>query len=76
MLLHSWSFWGYEYAGVYQGTDFRQVHKRLQVVWRSPLFMDVDGNGEITEADRTIIGNPTRLPRTDTNSFTYKKTLI
>jgi hypothetical protein len=28
------SFWGYEYAGVYQGTDFRQVHKRLQVVWR------------------------------------------
>jgi hypothetical protein len=23
--------------------------------------MDVDGNGEITEADRTIIGNPIRL---------------
>jgi TonB-linked SusC/RagA family outer membrane protein len=67
-------FWGYEYAGVYQGTDFPAGTQTFAGgVAGDPLFMDVDGNGEITEADRTIIGNPNPdFTYGLTNSFTYK----
>ncbi len=57
-------FWGYEYAGVYQGGDFPAGTATLQGgTLGDPLFTDIadeDGvlDGEITEADRTIIGNP------------------
>jgi len=57
-------FWGYDYAGVYQGGDFPAGTATLEGgVAGDPLFRDIadeDGNfdGEITEADRTTIGNP------------------
>ena len=57
-------FWGYDYAGVYQGGDFPAGTATLEGgVAGDPLFRDIaneDGefDGEITEADRTIIGNP------------------
>ena len=57
-------FWGYDYAGVYQGGDFPEGTATLEGgVAGDPLFFDIadeEGvlDGEITEADRTIIGNP------------------
>ncbi len=52
-------FWGYEYAGVYQGGDLPGGAQTLEGgVAGDPLFTDVNGDGEITEDDRTIIGNP------------------
>ncbi len=57
-------FWGFDYAGVYQGGDFPEGTATLAGgVPGDPLFRDIpdeDGmtDGSITEADRTIIGNP------------------
>ncbi|TXF90375.1 TonB-dependent receptor [Neolewinella aurantiaca] len=67
-------FWGYEYSGVYQGGDLPAGTQTLTGgVAGDPLFVDTDGNGEITEADRTIIGNPNPdFTFGFTNNFTYK----
>jgi TonB-linked SusC/RagA family outer membrane protein len=67
-------FWGYDYAGVYQGSDLPAGTQTLAGgVAGDPLFVDQDGDGEITEADRTIIGNPNPdFTFGLTNSFTYK----
>ncbi len=58
-------FWGYEYAGVYQGGDLPAGTAVLEGgVAGDPLFTDIpdpetgEPDGSITEADRTIIGNP------------------
>ncbi|MDA9773888.1 TonB-dependent receptor [Saprospiraceae bacterium] len=58
-------FWGYEYAGVYQGGDLPAGTAVLEGgVAGDPLFTDIPDeetnmtDGVITEADRTIIGNP------------------
>ncbi len=57
-------FWGYDYAGVYQGGDFPEGTATLEGgVAGDPLFYDIPDemnvrDSLITEADRTIIGNP------------------
>ena len=73
-------FWGFDYAGVYQGGDFPAGTATFEGgVAGDPLFFDQPDaetgelDGEITEADRTIIGDPN--PDFDwglNNSFTYK----
>lgn len=67
-------FWGYDYAGVYDGTDLPAGTQTLEGgVAGDPLFVDTDGDGEITEGDRTIIGNPNPdFTYGVTNSLTYK----
>ena len=72
-------FWGYEYAGVYQGGDFPAGTAVLEGgVAGDPLFTDIadeEGvlDGEITEADRTIIGNPNPdFNYGINNTFSYK----
>ncbi|WP_341225038.1 TonB-dependent receptor [uncultured Arcticibacterium sp.] len=67
-------FWGYQYAGVYQGGDLPAGTQTLTGgVAGDPLFADTDGNGEITEADRTIIGNPNaNFTYGFTNNFSFK----
>ncbi len=67
-------FWGYDYAGVFQGGDAPAGTQTLAGgVAGDPLFVDVDGNGEITEADRTIIGNPNPdFTFGFTNNFSYR----
>ncbi|MBD9090993.1 MAG: TonB-dependent receptor [Bacteroides oleiciplenus] len=55
-------FYGYKVEGVYQSqADIDNSPKNtLATVTPGDLkFVDVDGNGEITPADRTMIGNPT-----------------
>jgi TonB-linked SusC/RagA family outer membrane protein len=55
-------FYGYEVEGVYQTwTDIGQSPvNTLADVWPGDLkFKDVDGDGKITDKDRTMIGNPT-----------------
>ncbi|WP_394749958.1 SusC/RagA family TonB-linked outer membrane protein [Spongiimicrobium salis] len=52
-------FWGLDYRGVYQGGDFPAGTAAFpNAVAGDPLFADVDGDGAIANADRTIIGNP------------------
>ncbi|WP_298366258.1 TonB-dependent receptor [uncultured Lutibacter sp.] len=52
-------FWGYDYAGVFQGGTAPSGTATLpDAVAGDPLFVDVDGSGDITASDRTIIGNP------------------
>lgn len=72
-------FWGYDYAGVYQGGDFPAGTAVLEGgVAGDPLFADIadeDGmvDGVITEADRTIIGNPNPdFTFGFNNTFSYK----
>ncbi len=72
-------FWGYEYAGVYQGGDLPAGTATLAGgVAGDPLFTDIadeDGerDGEITEDDRTIIGNPNPdFTYGINNTFSYK----
>ena len=67
-------FWGYEYAGVYQGGTAPDGTQTLSGgVAGDPLFVDVDGSGDITEADRTTIGNPNPdFTWGFTNNFTYR----
>ncbi len=72
-------FWGLDYAGVYQGGDFPEGTATLEGgIAGDPLFFDIadeDGlrDGEITEADRTIIGNPNPdFTFGFNNNFSYK----
>ena len=52
-------FYGFDYAGVYQGGDAPTGTQPFEGgVAGDPLFRDVDGDGEITADDRTVIGNP------------------
>ncbi len=57
------SFYGYKVAGVYQSQadiDNSEPNTLVGKVYPGDLkFKDVDGDGKITTADRTIIGNPT-----------------
>jgi TonB-linked SusC/RagA family outer membrane protein len=69
-------FWGYDYAGVYQGGDIPDGTALLtssDVVGGEPLFYDQDEDGTIGESDETIIGNPNPdFTWGLTNNFTYK----
>ncbi|WP_052343447.1 SusC/RagA family TonB-linked outer membrane protein [Saccharicrinis fermentans] len=67
-------FWGYDYAGVYQGGAMPEGTATLtDGVAGDPLFMDLDGSGDIGESDKTIIGNPNPdFTWGITNNFTYK----
>ncbi|QDO93633.1 TonB-dependent receptor [Formosa sediminum] len=67
-------FWGYDYKGVYQGNDVPEGTATLAGgVAGDPLFADLDGSGDITEADRTTIGNPNPdYTFGFTNNFSYK----
>ena len=55
-------FYGYKVAGVYQNQaeiDASPVNTLATVTPGDLKFRDVNGDGEITTADRTMIGNPT-----------------
>ncbi len=55
-------FYGYKVEGVYQSAAdiaASPVNKVANVTPGDLKFADVDGDGKITTADRTIIGNPT-----------------
>ncbi|WP_405606565.1 SusC/RagA family TonB-linked outer membrane protein [Polaribacter sp. Asnod1-A03] len=67
-------FYGYDYAGVYQGGTLPNNTATLSGgVAGDPLFRDLDEDGEITTADRDVIGNPNPdFTFGFTNSFTYK----
>lgn len=67
-------FWGFDYAGVYQGGDLPEGTATLpNGVAGDPLFYDIDESGDITNDDRTIIGNPNPdFTWGLTNTFTYK----
>ena len=67
-------FWGYDYQGVYQGGEAPAGTQPLTGgVAGDPLFADIDGDGEITESDRTIIGNPNPdFTFGLSNNFSYK----
>lgn len=67
-------FWGYDYEGVYQGGDFPEGTATLAGAQAGdPLFIDRDGNGEITTDDQKIIGDPNPdWTFGFTNTFTYK----
>ncbi|WP_372745176.1 SusC/RagA family TonB-linked outer membrane protein [Lutibacter sp.] len=67
-------FWGYDYAGVFQGGTAPDGTATLSGgVAGDPLFRDVDDSGSITEADRTTIGNPNPdYTFGITNNFSYK----
>lgn len=79
-------FWGYDYAGVYQGGDIPEGTALIPAsyddngnpVAGEPLFYDLSGeddmpDGTIDSDDRTIIGNPNPdFTWGITNYFTYK----
>jgi hypothetical protein len=55
-------FYGFEVEGVYQNqSDIRQspINTFANVKPGDLKFKDVDGDGQITDNDRTMIGNPT-----------------
>ena len=55
-------FYGYKVEGVYQNEDdirFSPINSVGLVTPGDLKFADVDGNGKITDNDRTMIGNPT-----------------
>ncbi|RAV28176.1 TonB-dependent receptor [Sinomicrobium soli] len=65
------SLFGYKYAGVLQ--EGETYGPQPGAVPGDPLFVDVNNDGEITSADRTIIGNATpKMTLGFTNSLTYK----
>ena len=52
-------FWGLDYAGVFQGGELPEGTAAFpDAVAGDPLFVDVDGDGAVSNDDRTIIGNP------------------
>ncbi|MDB2463067.1 TonB-dependent receptor [Algibacter sp.] len=71
-------FWGLNYAGIYEGgalpagtVGFGSSDSPNQI--GDPLFLDIDGNGSITSADQTIIGDPNAdYTYGITNNFSYK----
>ncbi|MDG1805779.1 TonB-dependent receptor [Flavicella sp.] len=67
-------FWGLEYAGVKNGaTPDGMAGRTGTTVDGDPLFVDIDGDGAITDEDRTIIGNPNAdFNWGFTNNFVYK----
>ena len=79
-------FWGYEYAGVYQGGDIPEGTALISASYDEdgnpiagePLFYEVEDeegavDGEITSDDRQIIGNPNPdFTWGLTNNFSYK----
>ncbi len=67
-------FYGFDYAGVYQGGDVPTGTAPFTGgVAGDPLFVDTDGDGEITADDRTIIGNPNPdFTFGFNNTFSYK----
>lgn len=53
------SFWGYKTDGVYQNADEISKGPEAGVARPGDLrFVDVNGDGTINEADKTVIGNP------------------
>ena len=55
-------FYGYKVAGVYQNENdirFSPINTVASVTPGDLKFEDVDGDGKITDKDRTMIGNPT-----------------
>lgn len=55
-------FYGYKVAGVYQNENdirFSPINSVASVTPGDLKFEDVDGDGKITDKDRTMIGNPT-----------------
>lgn len=55
-------FFGYKVAGVYQNREDVKTYYPNRVGSVAPgdlKFVDVNGDGEITQEDRTMIGNPT-----------------
>ncbi|MDO6758861.1 TonB-dependent receptor [Tamlana sp. 2_MG-2023] len=74
-------FWGFDYAGVYQGGALPEGTAVIPAskdgsgnpVPGEPLFRDLEADGEIDDADRTMIGNPNPdFTWGFTNNFTYK----
>ncbi|WP_179318916.1 SusC/RagA family TonB-linked outer membrane protein [Winogradskyella helgolandensis] len=67
-------FYGYDYAGVYQGGAVPAGTAMLpDGEAGDPLFLDLDGNGDINNDDRKVIGNPNPdFTWGITNSFKYK----
>ncbi|MEP5339330.1 MAG: TonB-dependent receptor [Algibacter sp.] len=67
-------FYGYDYAGVYQGGALPTGTATLtDGVAGDPLFLDLDESGDITNDDRGIIGNPNPdFTWGITNNLTYK----
>jgi len=67
-------FWGYDYQGVYQGGDLPAGSAIIGGGEAGDqLFADLNGDGEITTDDQTIIGDPNPdFTFGITNSFTYK----
>ncbi len=67
-------FYGFDYAGVFQGGALPAGTATLPGgVAGDPLFLDIDDNGDITNDDRKIIGNPNPdFTWGITNSFKYK----
>ncbi|MDY7394892.1 TonB-dependent receptor [Aureibaculum sp. 2210JD6-5] len=67
-------FYGFDYAGVYQGGALPAgTATRSGGVAGDPLFADLDDDGDITNDDRTIIGNPNPdFTWGFTNNFKYK----
>ncbi len=55
-------FYGYKVAGVYQNKEHIKQSPTNTLAGVSPgdlIFADINGDGKITDADRTMIGNPT-----------------
>ena len=55
-------FYGYQVEGVYQNKHDIQISPKNNVATVAPgdlKFKDIDGNNEINDKDRTMIGNPT-----------------
>ena len=66
-------FYGFDYAGVMGGDAPAGALPFEGGVAGDPLFVDTDGDGEITADDRTIIGNPNPdFTYGITNNFSYK----
>lgn len=67
-------FWGYEYRGVNQGTPTAGTASfGDDVAAGGELFTDINGDGQITTADRKIIGDPNQdWTAGFNNTFRYK----
>jgi TonB-dependent starch-binding outer membrane protein SusC len=69
------SFWGYKTAGIYQNQD--EINKGPEATTAKPgdiKWVDVSGDSQISEADKTIIGNPAAdFNYGFTTSLAYKK---
>ncbi len=69
------SFWGYKTAGIYQNQD--EINKGPEAMTAKPgdvKWVDTNGDGQISEADKTIIGNPAAdFNYGFTTNLSYKK---